>query len=89
LWNQIKANVCNRPVLTLVNEETGLLGDAIIAGVAVGIFKSIDSGCETMVAVKEIIKPDLQAEAYVQPYQLYCELDRQLVGYFKKSYAKG
>jgi sugar (pentulose or hexulose) kinase len=89
LWNQIKANVCNRPVVTLANEETGLLGDAIIAGVSVGIFKSIESGCETMVTIKEIIQPDLQANAYVDPYQLYCELDRQLAGYFKQSYTKG
>jgi xylulokinase len=89
LWNQIKANVCNRPVVTLANEETGLLGDAIIAGVSVGIFKSIESGCETMVTIKEIIQPDLQANAYVEPYQLYCELDRQLAGYFKQSYTKG
>ncbi len=89
LWNQIKANVCNRPVVTLVNEETGLLGDAILAGVASGIFESVEAGCEAMVAIKEVIQPDAQAAAYIQPYQLYCNLDRQLAGYFKQSYAKG
>lgn len=89
LWNQIKANVCNRPVVTLVNEETGLLGDAILAGVASGIFESVEAGCETMVAIKDVIQPDGQADAYIQPYQLYCNLDRQLAGYFKQSYAKG
>jgi xylulokinase len=88
LWNQIKANVCNRPIVTLANEETGLLGDAILAGVATGIFKSIEAGCEKMIAIKEIIQPDSQADAYVQPYQMYCELDRQLMGYFKRSYNK-
>jgi xylulokinase len=88
LWNQIKANVCNRPVVTLVNEETGLLGDAILAGVATGIFHSIEAGCDAMVAIKETIQPDGQADAYDQPYQMYCNLDRQLAGYFKQSYAK-
>ncbi len=52
LWNQIKADVCNRPVVTLANEETGLLGDAILAGVACGLFHSIEDGCNAMVRVK-------------------------------------
>jgi sugar (pentulose or hexulose) kinase len=88
LWNQIKANVCKRPVLTLANEETGLIGDAIIAGTAIGIFKSIAEGCLTMVTIKEVIQPDDQADAYAQPYKLYCELDRQLAGYFNHAYIK-
>ena len=49
LWNQIKANVCNRPIVTLANEDTALLGDAILAGVASGIFQSIEEGCKSMV----------------------------------------
>jgi xylulokinase len=85
LWNQIKANVCHRPVVTLVNEETGLLGDAILAGVAHGVFKSIEAGCDAMVAVKEVIQPDAQAKAYEEPYRQYCALDRQLFDYFKHS----
>jgi len=89
LWNQIKANVCNRPVVTLANEETGLLGDAIIAGAATGIFKSIEDGCEKMVAIKDMIQPNWQVDAYIRPYQLYCELDRSLAGYFKQGYTKG
>jgi xylulokinase len=85
LWNQIKADVCNRPVVTLVNEETGLLGDAILAGVASGVFPSIEAGCDAMVAVKEVIQPGAQAIAYVEPYRRYRELDRQLFDYFKRS----
>ena len=88
LWNQIKADVSNLPVVTLVNEETGLLGDSILAGVASGIFPSIDAGCRAMVAVKETIHPDAQAADYTVPYRRYCELDRQLAGYFKQSFSK-
>jgi xylulokinase len=87
LWNQIKADVCNRPVVTLVNEETGLLGDAILAGVAIGIFSSIQDGCKAMVAVKESLPPGPQAEVYAEPYRRYCELDRQLFDYFKRGAA--
>ena len=89
LWNQIKADVCNLPLLTLANEETGLLGDAILAGVASGIFSSIEAGCQAMVAIKQVIRPGEHAIAYAEPYRRYLALDRQLAGYFKQSYAKG
>jgi len=84
LWNQIKANVCNRPIVTLANEETALLGDAILAGVASGVFRSIEEGCNSMVVVKESIQPDGDARAYIEPYRLYCELDQRLSDYFKR-----
>jgi sugar (pentulose or hexulose) kinase len=87
LWNQIKANVCNRPIVTLANEETALLGDAILAGVAVGLFQSIEEGCNSMVVVKESIQPDGDAHAYMEPYRLYCDLDQRLSDYFKHSYS--
>ena len=64
LWKTIKANVCNKPVFTLANEETGLLGDAILAGVASGILPSIEAGCRAMVSVKETILPDGLSAAY-------------------------
>ena len=88
LWNQIKADVCNLPVVTLANEETGLLGDAILAGVSCGIFKSIEEGCQSMVMVKESFMPGLDARAYVSAYQMYCDLDRQLSGYYRTSFGK-
>lgn len=85
LWKQIKANVCNRPIVTLVNEETGVLGDAILAGVACGAFPSIAAGCDAMVAVREVTHPDDQAAEYQAPYARYLALDRQLFDYFKDS----
>ncbi len=88
LWNQIKANVCNRPVVTLANEETALLGDAILAGVASSIFSSIEEGCNSMVMVKETIQPNDDAHVYPDFYQSYCELDQQLTDYFKHTYSK-
>ncbi len=89
LWNQIKADVCNLPVVTLANEETGLLGDAILAGVSSGVFQSIEEGCQAMVAVKESFLPGKDAGAYSGSYKLYCELDRQLSGYYRASFGKG
>jgi len=88
LWNQIKANVCNRPVVILENEETALLGDAILAGVASGVFPSIEEGCNSMVRIKEKIQPTDDAKVYSESYRLYCELDQRLFDYFKHSYSK-
>lgn len=88
LWNQIKANVCNLPVVTLKNEETALLGDAILAGVAGGIYPSITEGCTLMVARKETIYPNQDAATYQQQYANYCELDQDLSKYFTHVYAE-
>jgi xylulokinase len=88
LWNQIKANVCNRPVVTLANEETALLGDAVLAGVAIGVFHSIEEGCGSMVVLKERIQPNADVEVYSESYRSYRELDQRLADYFKHSYAK-
>jgi xylulokinase len=88
LWNQIKANVCNRPIVTLANDDTALLGDAILAGVASGLLPSIEEGCKAMVMVKAIMHPDGEATAYSEPYQRYCDLDRQLSPYFRQGFAK-
>lgn len=82
LWNQMKANVNNLPVITLVNEETALLGNAILAGVAGGVFADIAQGCARMVAVKDKVMPNDEAEAYIKPYQMYRELDRALDDYY-------
>jgi xylulokinase len=86
LWNQIKANVCNLPVITLQNEETALLGNAILSGVVSGIFSTINEGCEEMVKVKEKVMPNKEADAYIKPYQTYCDLDQVLDDYYIRHY---
>ncbi len=87
LWNQIKSDVCNRPVVTLANEETALLGDAVLAGVASGMFASIEAGCKLMVKVKQRMLPGPDVGEYAKAYQRYLALDRSLSGYFSRSYA--
>jgi len=87
LWNQIKADVCGLPFATLNNEETGLLGDAILAGAACGIFTSVDEACAQMVTIKECIHPSDQQAAYNKGYQRYDELNRCLGPYFRSNYS--
>jgi xylulokinase len=86
LWNQIKSNVCNLPVVTLQNEDTALLGDAILAGVATGVFRTIEDGCAQMVTLQDKIVPDFQSGDYFAAYQRYCDLDQTLNDYYHRQY---
>jgi xylulokinase len=86
LWNQIKANVCNLPVVSLVNEDTALIGDAVLAGVASGSFESIAQGCQVMLDLKERFVPDADTQAYVESYRRYCDLDLTLADYYKRNF---
>jgi xylulokinase len=86
LWNQIKADVCNVPIVLLENEDTALVGDAILAGVACGIFASIPEGVSRMVSLKETVKPGKDVAVYEESYRRYCDLDRTLSDYFTRNY---
>jgi len=82
LWNQIKADVCGVPVLTLINEEAALLGNAIQAGVACGEIKSLEEGCNQMVALGNRFIPGSDQETYQLIYSRYCDLDDTLNAYY-------
>ena len=86
LWNQIKADVCNRPFVLLENEDTALVGDAILAGVACGVFKTIAEGVAAMVTLKKTIQPGNDVSVYEKAYARYCDLDETLSGYFRIEY---
>lgn len=86
LWNQIKANACNKAVVILKQEEAALLGDAIIAGTAIGVFSSIEEGCQRMIATAQSFQPNEEKRAYIQPYRNYCKLDECLGVFYKHVY---
>jgi len=89
IWNQIKASVCRLPIIRLQNEDTGLVGDAILGGVATGVFPSIQSACSVMVQVAAHINPDETAVEYEQYYQRYIDLNGALGDYFVRAYSGG
>jgi xylulokinase len=86
VWNQVKADVLGLPVVTTENEEAASLGAAILAGVAVGVFPSLDAAIERMVAVKDRYQPDPGTRAaYDAGYATYRELYDALVGVFERT----
>lgn len=83
LWKQIEADLTRRPVLTMKNEEAACLGAAVLAGTAVGLYKSIDEACEKMVSIKERFNPNpANLEVYEKTYQRYVQLYNDLCGLF-------
>jgi len=75
LWNQVKADVCGRPVLTLEGDDAAIRGDAMLAGVAAGVFGDLDEAGRAMVATKRRYDPEPTARAaYDDAYGRYIEL---------------
>jgi xylulokinase len=72
LWNQIQADVYNRPVQTLQCGETTVLGAALLGGLGAGVFNSIEEGAEAMVHVADQIEPNPDNRAiYEEMYEAY------------------
>ncbi len=76
LWNQIKADMTGKRIVTLKNDETACLGSAILAGVATGVFESVESACDMAVEPKKVYEPS--GADYTECYKRFCELDDKL-----------
>jgi len=75
LWNRIKADATNRPVLVPQVVEAGALGGAIVAAAGVGLYPSIWAAAAAMVRIAARIEPDPRAAAvYDQAFAIYREL---------------
>lgn len=72
LWRQIQADVYGQPVEILAAEEGAAYGGAILAGVGVGVWKSVDEACDATVRVVAKIAPVAPDQATMQKaYQIY------------------
>ncbi len=75
LWNQVKADVCGLPVVTLEGDDAALRGDAMLGGVAAGIYPDLAAAGRALVATKARFEPDDTAHAtYDLAYARYVRL---------------
>lgn len=58
LWRQIQADVYGRAVETIEADEGAAFGAAILAGVGVGAWNSVDEACDAAIRVADRIQPD-------------------------------
>ena len=79
-WCQIKADILGIPVKVIKNSgSTPCMGCAILAGVANGIWTSIEDAAEKFVEIKETYYPNPEnAEVYEETYQKYVEITNAL-----------
>jgi sugar (pentulose or hexulose) kinase len=90
LWRQIKSDVCQLPVVTLVDHDTALLGDAVLTAIAVGLYKSPEQAVQTMVSIADKLLPSAENTAiYEYAYQRYCQLNELLDPYFRSQVGAG
>jgi sugar (pentulose or hexulose) kinase len=75
LWNQIKADVCDRPIVTLEGEDAAVRGDAMLAAVALGAFRDLGAAEAAFVAPRERFEPEAEnGAAYDEAYDRYIRL---------------
>jgi xylulokinase len=79
LWNTIKADVCQIPVVTVKVSETASLGAAMLAGNALNIFNNLQEASAIMIHLNKSIEPDkLNVEVYSETYKKYISLYNSL-----------
>lgn len=80
LWNNIKADVLGRTVTTLSENETACLGSAIFAGVASGVYESVNSACAKLVKKKAQFSGN--GDAYDALYKEFKQKEKDLINLF-------
>ncbi len=86
LWLQIKADVTGKPVSVPRELETTALGAAMLAGVAGGLFASLQEAAAVAVAVAAYIEPNpAHRQAYDDAYALYRAVYDALQEPFRKA----
>jgi xylulokinase len=74
LWRQILADVFGAELVTVEVTEGAAYGAALLAGVGVGAFPSVEAACEQVVRIVERTAPGPGRERYEELYRVYVEL---------------
>ncbi len=75
LWLQLKADITGKEVVSLAVSECGCLGAAMLAGVGIGEYKSVDSAVEILVSEKQRFYPDPDLhKQYSENFEIYKEI---------------
>ncbi len=74
LWNQIRADVTQLPIIVTEHKEATVLGAAMFALVGAGEFDSIQEAQETIDVRKTVVEPGSDVGAYADMYCRYVKL---------------
>lgn len=71
-WLQMKADILNRPVVSLGAAQSGTLGSVMLAGVACGVYASLQEAESALIKIGLTYEPDPQKhERYQSWYRKY------------------
>lgn len=72
VWSQIKADICERPIVVGASQQPGVLGAAIVAWTGLGRFASLAQAQDELVTVAARYEPSpARAEIYCALFGLY------------------
>ena len=84
VWNQIKADILQKPICITNSKEAACLGAAILAGKAIGLFQSVEEAADNMVEVVERYEPNPNNQSiYDKGYAIYKEMQNDCVDLFE------
>ena len=78
LWIQIISDVLKLPVEQPTETETGILGAALYAGTAIGVWKNLYEASKNVYNPKKIFYPNKNCIVYDKPYQQYKSIFNKL-----------
>ncbi len=68
LWNQIKSDVIGLPYIRLTRDDFTLLGDVLIAGYTMGIYKNLRKKAKEFTVKTDVFLPDEKNHNYYKEY---------------------
>ncbi len=81
VWLQIKADILNTDITSLECKEVGAAGTAALCGVAMGMYKDLNSAVSVMAPIRKIFKPnDVNKSTYAELYGNYEKLYNSVRG---------
>jgi len=84
VWNQIKADITGKTLITVDCDESACLGAAILAGKAIGLFTDIEKACNEMIHEKDRFVPNHENKMiYERGYNNYKKLFKDLESLFE------
>ena len=75
LWNQIKADIYQTEVKTIEENESAVLGSALLGGTAAGLYKNVLEKARELLKVKKVYYPnESQKKMYEEHFDIYKEM---------------
>lgn len=85
IWNQIIADVLGKPVVSMMETQSEVLGAALVAGVGLGVYANLGEAIAAHVKPARRFVPDDRAHAtYDQLFPLYRDLYDDVKPYFAR-----